>query len=161
MEPQNFAKMGIEIGKKAPEFKGIDQEGNVIRLKDFTGKKLALYFYPADNTPSCTVQACNLRDNFSALIDAGIQIVGVSPDSAKKHQHFIGKHQLPFPLIADVDTKIAQAYGVWGPKKFMGREYVGLIRTTFVINEKGKLIAIINRPKTKDHAAEILAAFNA
>jgi len=151
--------MAIEPGKKAPAFEGIDQDGNKISLKDYAGKKLAIYFYPADNTPSCTTQACNLRDNFSALRTEGIEIVGVSPDTSQKHQKFITKYALPFPLIADTDTKIARKYGVWGDKKFMGREYVGLIRTTIIINDKGKIIAVINKPKTKDHAAEIIAAF--
>lgn len=151
----------VTIGKKAPAFKGVDQDGKVISLKDFEGKKLALYFYPADNTPSCTAQACNLRDNIAALKKAGIAVVGVSPDSEKKHQNFIEKFSLPFPLIADTDTKIAQKFGVWGPKKFMGREYIGLIRTTFLIDEKGKVKAIINKPQTKDHAAEILQALKA
>ncbi len=153
--------MATKQGGKAPSFTGIDQDGNTITLKEFTGKKLALYFYPADNTPSCTVQACNLRDNIAALKKAGIAVVGVSPDSSRKHRNFIDKFSLPFPLIADEDTKIAKAYGVWGPKQFMGRHYVGLIRTTFLIDEKGKIQAIINKPKTKDHAAEILSVLKA
>lgn len=149
------------IGKKAPAFSGHDENGNKIALKDFAGKKLALYFYPHDNTPTCTVQACNLRDGYSELQQAGIEIVGVSSDDGKSHLKFISKHNLPFPLIADTGLQIHKKYGVWGPKKFMGREFDGTHRTTFLIDEKGMLRHIISKPKSKEHTREILSAFNA
>lgn len=149
----------LNPGDKAPAFRGIDQQGELIALKDFKGRKLALYFYPADDTPTCTVQACNLRDNMAELTRLGFTVVGVSPDGAAKHKKFETKYNLNFRLIADTDTRIAQAFGVWGPKKFMGRDYIGLHRTTFLINEKGKIEHIIRKPKSKDHAAEIMAAW--
>ncbi len=148
--------MLLSAGKKAPAFTGTDQNGNTLSLKDFSGKKVALYFYPQDDTPSCTNQACNLRDNYSTLIQQGISVIGVSPDPVQKHKKFETKYGLPFPLIADENVKIAQKYGVWGPKKFMGREYIGLHRTTFLIDEKGKIKAIIDKPVTKNHAQQIL-----
>jgi thioredoxin-dependent peroxiredoxin len=151
----------IEKGTKAPEFKGVDQDGNKIALSDFKGKKLALYFYPQDATPTCTVQACNLRDNFASLQKEGITIIGVSPDDAASHKKFEAKQQLPFRLIADTAHSIIDAYGVWGEKQLYGRKYMGLHRTTFLIDEKGKIKHIITKPKSKDHAAEIIAAFNA
>jgi thioredoxin-dependent peroxiredoxin len=146
----------LKKGDKAPDFKGIDQDGNIISLKDFKGKKLILYFYPQDNTPTCTNEACNLRDNFSALKKKGFAIIGVSPDNEKKHKKFIDKFDLPFPLIADTDMKIIQAYDVWGTKKFMGRIYDGLVRTTFVINEKGILDQVITKVDSKNHTEQIL-----
>jgi thioredoxin-dependent peroxiredoxin len=151
----------IEKGTKAPAFKGVDQDGNKIALSDFKGKKLALYFYPQDATPTCTVQACNLRDNFASLQKEGITIIGVSPDDAASHKKFEAKQQLPFRLIADTAHSIIDAYGVWGEKQLYGRKYMGLHRTTFLIDEKGKIKHIITKPKSKDHAAEIIAAFNA
>jgi thioredoxin-dependent peroxiredoxin len=151
--------MKLKPGSKAPAFTGLDQQGNTISLKDFKGKKLVIYFYPKDNTPSCTTQACNLRDNFSALKKAGIQVIGVSTDSVKSHEKFAQKFSLPFPLIADENKKMVEAYGVWGEKKFMGRIYDGLHRTTFLIDEKGIIQSIIEKPKSKDHSAEILAAW--
>lgn len=151
----------IEKGNKAPAFKGVDQDGNKIALSDFKGKKLALYFYPQDATPTCTVQACNLRDNFTSLQKEGITIIGVSPDDAASHKKFEAKQQLPFRLIADTAHSIIDAYGVWGEKQLYGRKYMGLHRTTFLIDEKGKIKHIITKPKSKDHAAEIIAAFNA
>ncbi|WP_171608888.1 thioredoxin-dependent thiol peroxidase [Limnovirga soli] len=151
----------IEKGNKAPAFKGVDQDGNKIALSDFKGKKLALYFYPQDATPTCTVQACNLRDNFTSLQKEGITIIGVSPDDAASHKKFEAKQQLPFRLIADTAHSIIDAYGVWGEKQLYGRKYMGLHRTTFLIDEKGKIKHIIIKPKSKDHAAEIIAAFNA
>ncbi len=151
----------IEKGNKAPAFKGVDQDGNKIALSDFKGKKLALYFYPQDATPTCTVQACNLRDNFASLQKEGITIIGVSPDDAASHKKFEAKQQLPFRLIADTAHSIIDAYGVWGEKQLYGRKYMGLHRTTFLIDEKGKIKHIITKPKSKDHAAEIIAAFNA
>ena len=146
----------LSQGDKAPDFKGIDQDGNKISLKDFKGKKVVLYFYPRDMTPTCTVQACNLRDHFGSLQNEGITVVGVSTDDEKKHQRFIAKNELPFPLIADVDHSIHEAYGVWQLKKFMGKEFMGTVRTTFLINESGKIEHIINKPKSKTHAEEIL-----
>lgn len=147
----------LSQGEKAPEFKGIDQDGKGISLKDFKGKKIVLYFYPRDMTPTCTVQACNLRDHFGVLKEQDMVVIGVSTDEEKKHQRFIEKNNLPFPLIADVDHQIQEAYGVWQLKKFMGKEFMGTVRTTFLINEKGVIDHIINKPKSKTHAEEILA----
>ena len=149
--------MQLKIGDKAPDFSGKDQNGKTIQLSDFSGKKIAIYFYPKDNTPGCTVQACNLRDNDAALTNAGVQIIGVSADSSASHIKFIEKFSLPFPLIADEDKTIIQQFGVWGPKKFMGKEYDGIHRTTFVIDENHTIVGIIEKPKTKEHAEEILA----
>ncbi|HSC54840.1 MAG TPA: thioredoxin-dependent thiol peroxidase [Phnomibacter sp.] len=149
----------LKKGDKAPAFAGLDQHGNEVSLKDFKGKKLVIYFYPKDNTPTCTVQACNLRDNFSALKKAGIQVVGVSMDSVKSHGKFAQKFDLPFSLLADEDRKILEAYGVWGEKKFMGRVYDGIHRTSFLIDEKGKIKAIITKPVSKNHTQEILDAW--
>lgn len=146
----------LEIGKKAPAFKGVDQNGNIRTLKEFEGKKLVIYFYPKDDTPGCTAQACDLRDNYKKLLKAGYAVIGVSPDSEVKHQKFIAKYKLPFDLLADEDTKIAQKYGVWGEKSMYGRKYMGIIRTTFIINEKGKIEDIIEKVDTKDHTAQIL-----
>jgi peroxiredoxin Q/BCP len=148
---------GLKKGDKAPDFKGVDQNGENISLKDFKGKKLIIFFYPQDNTPTCTNEACNLRDNFSALKKKGFAIIGVSPDDEKKHQKFIQKFDLPFPLIADVDLKMIKAYDVWGTKKFMGRIYDGLVRTTFVIDEKGKIELVITKVDSKNHSEQILA----
>lgn len=145
-----------KVGNKAPQFKGVDQNGDTIALADFKGKKIALYFYPHDNTPTCTDQACNLRDHFSGLTAAGIQVIGVSSDDSKSHKKFETRYGLPFPLIADTDLKIHEKYGVWQLKKFMGREFMGTIRTTFLIDEQGKLKHIIQKPVSKKHAAEIL-----
>ena len=142
-----------KIGSKAPAFSGIDQDGNKITLAGLAGQKVALYFYPQDNTPTCTEQACNLRDNFSALKKAGITIIGVSPDDTVKHGKFIGKFNLPFPLIADVDRKIITKYGLWAEKQLYGRKYMGVLRTTFLLDEKGKIRGIIEKPKVKQHSA--------
>ena len=150
----------LKIGDKAPNFSGLDQNGNSITLSDFSGKTLVLYFYPKDNTPGCTVQACNLRDNFSELTKQNISVLGVSADSMQKHQKFIDKYSLPFPLIADENHELLKNYGVWGLKKFMGREYDGIHRTTFIINEEGIIAEIIKKPKTKSHAQEILEFLN-
>ena len=146
----------LEEGQAAPAFEGKDQNGNTIKLDDFKGKKLVIYFYPKDNTPGCTAEACNFRDNYKALQKEGFEIVGVSADSAKKHQNFIDKYTLPFPLIADEDKKVINAFGVWGRKKFMGREYDGIRRETFVINEQGKIDKIYRKVKTKEAAEQIL-----
>jgi len=149
----------LKVGDKAPSFSAVDQTEKTIRLDDFKGNKLAIYFYPKDNTPGCIAQACNLRDNYSVLLKKGIKLIGVSADSVKSHQKFIEKFTLPFPLIADEDHKVIDLYGVWGPKKFMGREYDGIHRTTFLIDENQKIAGIIEKPKTKAHAEEILAIF--
>ena len=150
--------MAIQIGDKAPELLGTDQDGKEIRLSDFKGKKLALYFYPKDNTSGCTAEACSLRDGYQALQAAGYEVIGVSKDSAKSHQGFIAKQQLPFRLIADTDTTLQQQFGVWGKKKLYGRTYMGTFRTTFIINEEGIVTNIIGpkEVKTKDHANQIL-----
>lgn len=146
-------------GEMAPTFTTKDQNGEEISLSDYKGSKVALYFYPKDMTPGCTNQACNLRDNFAQLKEEGIVVLGVSPDDETRHQKFIDKHELPFTLIADTEKEVINAYGVWGPKKFMGKEYDGLHRTTFLINEEGKIHEVIKKPKTKAHAEEILDLF--
>ncbi len=151
----------LKEGDKAPEFSGIDQDEKSISLKDFRGKKVVLYFYPKDDTPGCTKQACNLRDNYSELQDKGIVVIGVSADTATKHGKFIAKYELPFPLIADTEKEIIQAYGVWGLKKFMGREYDGIHRQTFVIDEEGVLIKVFKKVKVSNHTEEILEAIGA
>ncbi len=151
----------LQEGDKAPDFKGVDQNENEIQLSDFAGKKLILFFYPKDNTPGCTAEACNLRDNYDALRNKGYELLGVSPDSARKHQNFIKKHDLPFPLLADTEKEVLNAYGVWGPKKFMGREFDGVHRTTFIIDEEGKIERIFKKVKTKAHTEQILEAMEA
>lgn len=143
-------------GQKAPAFKGRDQNGKAVSLSDFTGKKVVLYFYPEDDTPTCTVQACNLRDNYSLLKKHGWAVLGVSPDDEKKHKKFEAKYDLPFTLIADPDHSIIDKYGVWGEKQLYGRQYMGLHRTTFLIDEKGVIKKIFLRPKNKQHAEEIM-----
>lgn len=146
----------LKEGDKAPAFKGTDQNGNTVSLTALKGKKVILYFYPHDNTPTCTDQACNLRDNYQVLLNKGFTVVGVSTDSEKSHQKFARKHDLPFPLLPDEDQKIVNAYGVWGEKKFMGRIFDGTHRTTFLINEKGIIEKIIDKVHSKTHAEEIL-----
>ncbi len=146
----------LKVGDKAPLFEGIDQNGESIRLTDFAGKKVVLYFYPKDDTKGCTAQACNLRDNYAALQEAGYQIIGVSKDNEKSHQKFITKYELPFPLIADTDTSINQQYGVWKEKSMYGKTYMGTQRTTFVIDEQGLISGIIDKVKTAEHTAQIL-----
>lgn len=146
----------LSKGDKAPDFTATDQDGNPISLKDFKGKKLVLYFYPKDNTPGCTAQACDLRDNYSRLKKEGYEIIGVSPDTEASHLKFIEKYGLPFRLVSDTDKTVARAYGVWGRKKFMGRDYDGVFRTTFLIDEKGKIERVINKVKTKEHADQLL-----
>lgn len=148
----------LKEGDKAPAFTGKDQNGNTVSLKDYKGKKVILYFYPKDNTPGCTAQACNLRDNYDVLKQKGIDIIGISIDNEKSHKKFEEKYQLPFTLIADDDKKIVNDYGVFGEKKFMGRQYMGTIRTTFLINEKGIIEKIIDKPNTKNHAQQVLEA---
>lgn len=145
-----------QAGARAPEFEGIDEHGNTIRLSDFRGGKLALFFYPADMTPACTKEVCSLRDGYAALREAGYTLLGVSPDKPGKHQRFIGKYDLPFSLVADEDKAIASLYGVWGPKTFMGRTFDGIHRTTFLIDAEGIISRVIEKVITKDHAAQIL-----
>ncbi|WP_072545189.1 thioredoxin-dependent thiol peroxidase [Mediterranea massiliensis] len=148
----------MNVGDKAPETLGINEKGEEIRLSDYKGKKLVLYFYPKDSTSGCTAEACNLRDNYDTLRQAGYEVVGVSVDSEKSHQKFIEKNSLPFPLIADTDKKLVEQFGVWGEKSMYGRKYMGTFRTTFIINEEGIVERIIGPKeiKTKDHAAQIL-----
>ena len=149
----------LEEGTKAPAFKGIDQNGKPVSLADYKEKKLVLYFYPKDSTPTCTVQACNIRDNFSALKKADIHIIGISADDVKSHKKFEEKHQLPFTIIADTERTIIDKFGVWGEKQLYGKKYMGLLRTTFLINEKGVVVKVIEKPKSKQHAEEILEAW--
>jgi thioredoxin-dependent peroxiredoxin len=151
----------LKEGDKAPQFKGKTQNGETVALKDFKGKKIVLYFYPEDDTPTCTIQACNLRDNYALLKKEGFEIIGISPDDEKKHKKFEAKFNLPFVLIADTNHKIIDAYGVWGEKQLYGRKYMGLHRTTFLIDEKGIIRKIFLRPKNKQHAEEIIAAWKA
>lgn len=146
----------MKPGDKAPVFSGVDQDGNTISLKDYKGKKLVLYFYPKDDTPGCTAQACSLRDEYAALKRKGIEILGVSADNEAKHQKFIDKYQLPFRLLADTNHEVIKLYDVWGKKQFMGRVFDGLNRTTFLINEKGVIDHIIPQPDTKNHAEEVM-----
>ena len=146
-------------GMQAPEFAGVDQNGETIQLSDFKGQKLALYFYPKDNTSTCTVQACNLRDGFNELEKKGIIVVGVSPDDEKSHLKFIAKHELPFRIIADTNKEVVESYGVWAEKSMYGKKYMGVIRKTFLIDENGIIVKIIDKPKVKEHADEIAAGF--
>ena len=148
--------MKLKVGDKAPEFVGRDQSGNEVKLSDYNGKKVILYFYPKDNTPGCTAEACNLRDNYSALQKQGFVILGISSDSEKSHQKFIDKYELPFSLIADEDKQIHDQFGTWVEKSMYGRKYMGTARVTFVIDENGTISEIIEKVKTKDHAAQIL-----
>jgi peroxiredoxin Q/BCP len=146
----------LKTGDKAPDFSTQDHNGNPINLTDFKGNKVVLYFYPKDNTPGCTAQACNLTDNYDSLLSNGYKVLGVSADSAKSHQKFAEKYNLPFPLLMDEEKTIIKDYGVWGEKKFMGKVYDGIHRMTFVIDENGNIEEIIEKVKTKDHTAQIL-----
>lgn len=146
----------LKEGDKAPQFSAKDQDGNIHKLEDYKGKKLVVFFYPKASTPGCTAEACNLRDNWKQFQAEGYEILGVSADSEKRQQNFKNKYELPFPLLADEDKEVINAFGVWGPKKFMGKEYEGIHRTTFVIDEKGVISEVISKVKTKDHAAQIL-----
>lgn len=148
----------LQEGDKAPAFSGKDQNGATVKLSDYKGKKLVLFFYPQDMTPTCTVQACNLRDNYQLLKQHGFEVLGVSPDDSKSHKKFEAKHELPFTLLADPDHKVIDLYGVWGEKQLYGRNYMGLLRTTFVLDEKGRVLKVFQRPKSKEHAEEIIAA---
>lgn len=146
----------LSIGDKAPYFEGVDENGNIVKLTDFKGKKLVLYFYPKDLTPGCTAEACDLRDNYRRFITLGYEVLGVSKDSQTSHQKFIAKYQLPFHLISDVTTKILQDYQAWGEKKMYGKVSIGTIRTTYVIDEQGVIVDAINKVKTKEHTSQIL-----
>ncbi|MCI6427277.1 MAG: thioredoxin-dependent thiol peroxidase [Rikenellaceae bacterium] len=146
----------LKIGDKMPEFEVVDQDGNVVSSKDFIGKKTIVYFYPKDNTPGCTAEACNLRDNYEALKAQGYNVVGVSKDSAASHRKFIDKFDLPFTLLSDKSTQMLQDFGAWGEKKMCGKTCVGTLRRTFIFNEEGVLERVIEKVDTKDHAAQIL-----
>lgn len=148
--------MKLKAGDKAPDFEVKDQNGKTVKLSDFRGKKVVLYFYPQDNTPTCTVEACNLRDNYSTLRAKGYEVLGVSPDSPKKHTNFIKKFSLPFTLLADQDNRIIESYGVWGEKTTFGKTYMGVYRTTFIIDENGEIERIIDDVKSKEHAEQIM-----
>ena len=146
----------LKKGDKAPSFLGIDQDGKSIQLADYVGKKLVVFFYPKASTPGCTAEACDLRDNFERFQANNYELLGVSADSAKAQTKFKEKYELPFPLLADEDKSVIQAFGVWGPKKFMGKEYEGIYRTTFVIDENGIIDEVIDKVQTKDHASQII-----
>tara|TARA_R110002012_G_scaffold14257_3_gene59459 strand:- start:10228 stop:10674 length:447 start_codon:yes stop_codon:yes gene_type:complete len=147
----------LKVGDKVPDFSAKDQDGNTINLSDYKGKKLVVFFYPKANTPGCTAEACNLRDNYKELQDQGFELLGVSADSEKKQSNFKNKYEFPFPLLADEDHTVINTFGVWGPKKFMGKEYDGIHRTTFVVDGDGVVENVIEKVKTKDHAAQILS----
>ncbi|MEO1011498.1 MAG: thioredoxin-dependent thiol peroxidase [Bacteroidota bacterium] len=146
----------LKTGDKVPAFSAQDQDGNTINLSDYKGKKLIVFFYPRANTPGCTAEACNLRDNYTELQSQGYELLGVSEDSQRKQANFKNKYNFPFPLLADEAHIVIEAFGVWGPKKFMGREFDGIHRKTFVINEEGVISKVIDKVKTKDHAAQLL-----
>lgn len=146
----------LNIGEKAPLISGLDQNSNSVTLEQFSGSKVVLYFYPKDSTPGCTAEACNLRDNYQILMEQGYKVIGVSPDSVKSHEKFAAKYELPFPLIADIDKKIVTDYQVWGEKKFMGRTYMGVFRTTFIIDEQGIIEEIITSVDAKNHTNQII-----
>jgi thioredoxin-dependent peroxiredoxin len=148
--------MGLQVGDPAPAFSVKDQDGKEVKLSDLKGEKVVLYFYPKDNTPTCTNQACNIRDNYGSLLKKGYKVFGVSPDSEKSHQRFIKKHDLPFPLLADTEHKMVEAYGVWGEKTLFGRTYMGVLRTTFIINKKGIIEEIISKVESSKHTDQIL-----
>jgi peroxiredoxin Q/BCP len=149
----------LKEGMKAPVFEGIDQNGKTIKLSDFSGKKVVLYFYPKDNTPGCTAEACNLRDNHKILLEKGLAVVGVSMDSEKSHKGFASKYSLPFPLIADISGKIVNDYGVYREKKMYGKSYMGIVRTTFLIDEKGIIEKIISKVETNNHSEQIFKMY--
>ncbi len=149
----------LKEGDAAPVFESVDQNGNPVRLNDYRGHKVIIYFYPKDNTPGCTTKACNLRDHYGVLLEKGFRIIEVSADSAKSHQGFASKFDLPFPLIPDTDRKVINAFGVWGPKKFMGRSFEGIHRVTFVLDEQGKVEKVFTKVDTKNHAEQILKEY--
>jgi peroxiredoxin Q/BCP len=146
----------LQAGDKAPAFKAKNENGETVSLANFKGKKLVLYFYPKDDTPGCTAEACDLRDNYKLFQNQGYEILGVSPDNEAKHQKFIAKYELPFSLLADTDNVVATAYGTWGEKSMYGKKYMGILRTTFVIDEKGKIEKVIEKVDTKKHTAQLL-----
>jgi peroxiredoxin Q/BCP len=146
----------LKAGDKVPNFTSVDQDGNSISLSDYSGKKLVVFFYPAASTPTCTVEACNLRDHYAELKEAGYEILGVSKDTQRKQKNFRTKFKFPYPLLADTNKEVIEAFGVWGPKKFMGRTFDGIHRITFVIDEKGVVSKVIDKVKSKEHAAQIL-----
>lgn len=148
----------LQEGKKAPDFSVKDQDGNNVTLKQFLGKKVILFFYPQDNTPTCTVEACNLRDNYQALVRKGFVVLGISPDTEKKHKNFIAKHNLNYTLLCDPELVVHNLYGTWGDKILFGRKYKGTLRTTFIIDEKGKIEKVIEKVESKRHTAQILEA---
>ncbi|MCH4553838.1 thioredoxin-dependent thiol peroxidase [Aestuariibaculum lutulentum] len=148
----------LKVGDTVPDFSSIDEQGNAVSLSDYKGKKLIVFFYPKASTPGCTAEACNLRDNFEVLKEKGFELLGVSADSAKRQSNFKDKYEFPFPLLADEDKTVINSFGVWGPKKFMGREFDGIHRMTFIIDENGVIERVIEKVKTKDHAAQILEA---
>jgi len=152
--------VNLKTGDKAPQFEGVNQNGDKISLSDFAGKKLILYFYPKDNTPGCTAEACNLNENYEMWLAKGFEVVGVSPDSEKAHLKFIAKYNLRFNLISDTEKKILQAYGAWGEKKLYGRVYMGVLRKTFIIDEKGVIVEVFEKVKTKDHTNQIITSLN-
>jgi peroxiredoxin Q/BCP len=151
----------LKPGDTAPSFSTTDGEGRTVKLKDFKGQKVVLYFYPKDDTPGCTKEACSFRDDFATFKKRGINVLGVSPDSEASHKKFAGKYRLPFTLLSDPDHAIADAYGSYGQKKFMGRTYMGILRTTFLIDEKGKIKKVFEKVKPDEHAREVLEAFSA
>jgi len=148
--------MAIEVGQQAPDFESKDQDGNTVKLSDYKGKKVVLYFYPKDNTPGCTAQACDLRDNYEALQKAGYEVIGISSDSGKSHQKFIQKFELPFTLLADEDKSVHEKFGTWVEKSMYGKMYMGTARTTFIIDENGVIAEIIDKVKTKEHTNQII-----
>lgn len=145
----------LSVGDLAPAIEAVDQEGKRITLEEYRGKKLVLYFYPKDNTPGCTAESCDLRDHYKQFLEQGFDVIGVSADSEKSHQNFISKYQLPFRLISDTDKKVLQDYGAWGEKKMYGKAYMGILRKTFIIDEEGIIIKIIEKVKTKEHSTQI------
>ena len=149
----------LKEGDKAPNFSVLNQDDKLLTLDTYKGKKLILYFYPKDSTPGCTTESCNLRDNYSELLDLGYDVLGVSADNSASHQKFITKNELPFHLLSDTEKEVIKAYDVWGPKKFMGKEYEGIHRTTFVIDENGVIERIFTKVKTKEHTAQILETY--
>ena len=152
--------MPVSAGNPAPDFELLDDTGNLLRLKDYRGRPVILYFYPADDTSGCTKEACNFRDDYSEYQKSGVTILGVSPDSVKSHVKFKQKYQLPFPLLADEGHKICNAYGVWGPKKLMGRDYEGVLRTTFLIDKNGSIAHVFENVRPSEHSAEVLEKLN-